>query len=192
MDHEEIQKFWQGFPEAPVSDSCKWIDPQGYEHLTTVRAWTIPGLFDALVKLQGAIVNVDGRPINQQPKPAPVAPPAQIQERDDTGTPMVDADQNPVMINLPAGTRLYAVAALYHDQTKPKDGKPGKDVLKVITREEPYNTKYGVTSFGHGPDGWKTWPLGVENKFIPPAGFQQVVIRDPEPGGKYADVVEFR
>jgi hypothetical protein len=124
---------------------------------------------------------------------APATPNNTIQMRDDSGLPVVDENQQPVKVSLPSGTRVYQIQSVYHDQTKPKDGKPGKDVLKIVTIEDPYNTKYGVSCFHpNGIDGWKTWPVGVENKYAPPAGLNHVVIRDPQGDSKYPEVVEFR
>jgi hypothetical protein len=121
-------------------------------------------------------------------KAVPEAPAGdKVQERDPQGLPLVDGEGKPVMIKLAPGVRLYAVASIFHDKTK-----NGKDVLKVVTQEEPYNTKYGVALFHGGPDGWKSWPSGVDNKYVPPEGFKKVIIRDPEGESKYPEVIEFQ
>ena len=124
------------------------------------------------------------------PKPVPSTKTPLV---DETGTPVVDAQTGaPVMTDLPAGVKVYRVAGLAHDQTK-----NGKDVLKVWTTEEPYSKGYGVSCF-HPPaeiGDWKKWALmSKENKtrYMPPAGFELVLIRDPQKEGGYPDVIEFR
>ena len=181
---DDTREYWAGFPESPVSDTFKWQDARGYEHMLTLRAWSPHNLFSQIEKVISGLADIGGKPITNQPKTAPVA---QVQERDDHGLPMIDTEGKPVMMNLPKGTNVYTVKALFRDKTK-----AGKAVMKVVTNEPPYNTKYGVTCFGGGPDGWNTWTEGVENKFAPPKGYTKVVIRDPEGDSKYPDVIEFR
>jgi hypothetical protein len=124
------------------------------------------------------------------PPAAPVVPQPTITVTDETGVPVIDAvTGKPMTAPLPEGVRLYTVAQVFHDKTK-----SGKDVLKVITAEEPYNTKYGVSCFHPSPEfnGWKTWQEGEKFKYAPPAGAGHVLIRAPQGEGKYADVLEFR
>lgn len=125
------------------------------------------------------------------PKPTPSTKTPLV---DETGTPVMDAQTGaPVMTDLPAGVKVYRVAGLAHDKTKTTN----KDVLKVWTAEEPYNKGYGVSCF-HPPaeiGDWKKWEvMSKENKtrYMPPAGFELVLIRDPQKEGGYPDVIEFR
>jgi hypothetical protein len=128
------------------------------------------------------------------PKPAPPPiPTATIPMTDETGVPVVDSQTGQaVQALLPAGVRLYTVAGVAHDQTK-----TGKDVMKVWTVEEPYGKGYGVSCF-HPPAefaDWKKWALmSKDNKvhYMPPKGFEKVIIRDPQKEGGYPDVIEFR
>lgn len=186
---QDPKEYWQGFPEAPYSDSFKWTDQNGFEHLSTVRAWTGRGLLTGIEKMTSNIIDLQGKPMNGKAQPAPGNT---IPVRDENGTPVVDQDRNPVMTTLPEGVHLFQVTGLAHDKTQ-----TGKDVLKVWTAEEPYNKGYGVSCF-HPPaeiGSWKSWPvMSRENKikYAPPKGFEQVLIRDPKEGSKYADVVEFR
>ena len=117
----------------------------------------------------------------------PDAPAQKVQLRDEAGLPVVNQEGEPEMVDLPPGVRMFNTKALFHD--KSRDGS--KDLLKVITVEEPYNTKYGVACFHGGPEGWQSWPVGVENKYAPPKGFTKVAIRDPKEGEKYANVERF-
>jgi hypothetical protein len=178
------QDYWKGFPEAPASDTFKWVDAKGFEHMTTIRSWSVSGLVTQIAELSSDVQEAGGKP-HGGALPAK----AQVQERDENGTPVVDPDGKPVMANLPDGTRLYTVKFVFHDQTK-----SGKDVLKVVTEEKPYSTKYGVSCF-HPPaaySGWKSWAVGPDYKQPPVTGALQVVIRDPQGDSKYADVIEFR
>lgn len=179
------QEYWKGFPEAPASDTVKWIDKHGFSHMTTVRAWSREGLVTQTTLFIESIF-ADGA----KPEGSNVPPAAQMQERDATGLPVVDPEGKPVMVNLPDGVHLFTVAGVFHDQNKDKD----KDILKVVTVEKPYNSKYGVSCF-HAPpeaEGWKAWPIGPDQKYAPPKGMGHVIIRDPQSGGKYAEIVEFK
>lgn len=188
----EPREYWQGFPEAPFSDSFKWTDAAGFEHLTTVRGWSLTALMHSIAKAEEAITAGEGKPINSRPQVTP-APENTIPLRDENGTLVVDANtMQPQMVPLPEGVHLFTVAGLAHDKTK-----SGKDVLKVWTVETPYNGGYGVSCF-HPPaeiGHWKTWALmSKDNKvrYAPPKGFEKVLIRDPKQDGGYPDVVEFR
>jgi len=187
---QDPKEYWQGFPEAPYSDSFKWTDEQGFEHLSTVRAWTGKNLLTGIDKMVSNIIDLKGKPINGKPQPAPVAGPAQIQLKTEDGTPVIDAEtRQPVMVNLPSGHHLFTVKEVYHDKTQ-----SGKDNLKIVL-EEKYefgNGKYGVSCFHPNGfyNGWKDWEVG--KRFAPSREAAKVIIRDPKEGGKYADVVEFR
>jgi len=122
-----------------------------------------------------------------RPPELPAAPKQNVTVVDEQGNPAKDKNGQAVEVDLPEGTHLFDVASLFHDQTK-----TGKDVLKVVTVQPPYNTKYGVSCFHGGPAGWKDWPIGIDNKYRPAEGFTTVIIRDPKKDGGYADVVEFR
>jgi hypothetical protein len=191
MDEQEknpmdaVHEYWKNFPEAPASDSVKWVDPQGFEHLSTVRAWSPEKLFKAIENLQVLVLGIGGKPSGQV-KPAPVA---KVQERDENGTPVVDPEGQPVMINLPSNTHVFTVKGFYHGQTK-----NGKDICKVVVEEKPYSGKYGHATFHPPFADWKTWPVAGDppGLFAPPAGCGHVVIRDPEGESKYPEIVEFR
>lgn len=183
MEHEEVRKYWEGFPEAPASDTFKWTDEHGFEHMTTIRSWSFAGLLDQITKAGNSIVGAGGKAANavkEQPKTT-------IPLVDGAGVQVVDSSGMPAVVDLPQGTRLFTVKAFFHDKTK-----TGKDTLKVVTNEPPYDSKYGVNCFNGGPAGWKQWPEGVENKYAPTDGFRQVIIRDPEGEGKYPQIVDFR
>lgn len=144
-----------------------------------------------IVKLTEAAITAYSMLRALYPKPVPSTKTPAI---DENGIPIVDANTGaPVMTDLPPGVKVYRVAGLAHDKT----ATTKKDVLKVWTAEEPYNKGYGVSCF-HPPaeiGNWKGWALmSKENKvrYPPPAGFELVLIRDPQGEGKYPDVIEFR
>ena len=181
------KEFFEGFPEAPVSDTFKWYDTDGYEHMLTIRGYAVSAVLKAVEETRAALKEQGGLSAKVLPKAQ-----TDIPMRDENGTPVVDADHKPIMAALPEGVHMYTVAGLAHDKTK-----TGKDVLKVWTVEEPYNKGYGVSCF-HPPQAvgnWKAWQLTSKenkNKYAPPTGMETVLIRDPKQEGGYPDVVEFR
>ena len=74
--------------------------------------------------------------------------------------------------------------------------KTGKDVLKVLVVEQYQfgGGKYGISCFNPPPDfaNWKSWPIGPATFYAAPANASKVIVRDPENGGKYASILEFR
>lgn len=186
---QETKDYWSGFMEAPVSDSFKWVDPQGFEHLSTLRAWSPSNLISQFTKFQSALLAMDCKPISSQQKVTP-APAAQIQERDDLGLPVIDGDGKPSMINLPQGVAVYTIKGFYHGNNKAGD----KDFLCVVVNEKPHNGKFGHKMFHPPFNDWKAWPISTGDTpglFSVP-GYTKAVIQDPEEGKKYAEVLELR
>jgi hypothetical protein len=192
MDEEEkkyivdTKEYWKDFPESPASDSFKAVDPLGFSHLVTIRAYSPHLLLQQVGKTTAALLEIGWKPDGQS-----VAPAAQVQERDDNGTPVVDGDGKPIMINLPPGTGLYTVKGFYHGQNKDKT----KDFLKVVVEEKPHNGKYGHPVFHPPFSEWKNWPFpgdGTPGLFAAPANCKRVVIRDAQGEGKFPEIVDFR
>jgi hypothetical protein len=100
---DDTREYWAGFPEAPCSDSFKWIDSTGYEHMLTIRAYSPQLLFRQIEKVVSGLADIGGKPIGKPvsapaPKPDPAAKiaaeegnydmAAQLQaEADDIGLP---------------------------------------------------------------------------------------------------------
>jgi hypothetical protein len=187
MTIEETKKYFEGFPEAPASDSFKWVDEQGFEHLSTIRAWHFKPLLAEFKEAQMEILAIGGRPATTQRKPTPTA--TKIQERDETGTPVIDGEGKPVMVDLPQGAHLFTVKKVYHGKTQ-----TGKDFVGIITEEKPYSIKWGVKCFHPPFADWKNWEVGdgEPNYMAMPIAKKHVIIRDPEGEGKYPEVLEFR
>ena len=193
--HEDPKAYWQGFPESPYATSFKWIDETGFEHLTTVRGWSFTSMMGSVQKATAMITEQGGKPAGGKPGPAPSAEApgvssSKIQMKTEDGLPVVDANGQPVMVDLPEGHHLFTVKEVYHDTNQSGD----KHMLKVVLEEryEYGNGKYGVSCFHPESHfaGWKQWEKG--KRYAPPVNAAKVIIRDPKPGGKWADVIEFR
>lgn len=110
---------------------------------------------------------------------APQAPKSSVDMKvDEAGTTQ--------SVSLPDGEKLYTVKELFHAKNRNGD----KDLLKIVTVEAPYNTKYGVTAFDAPIPGWKDWPL--DTRYAPPEGAKRVIIADPKGDSKYATVRDLR
>lgn len=81
---QDPREYWKDFPEAPFSDSFKWVDEQGFEHLSTVRGWQFSALMTTIQRAESSIIDFGGKPIITIRPTAPAAPapapdkPAQI------------------------------------------------------------------------------------------------------------------
>ena len=75
METKELKEYWQGFPEAPYSDTFKWIDADGYEHMMTVRGWEGGAVLGAIGKAKEVIASINGKPAGNRPVQAPAPVP---------------------------------------------------------------------------------------------------------------------
>lgn len=178
------------------SDSFTWLDISGFEHLTSVRTDSMIGLLQEVSTLTVSILKAGGKPVvrfdrgnGHAPSPSPAGKPKPQMQQMEDGIPAVDAEGNPIMVDLPDDHHLFTVKELYHDTNKDRD----RHMLKVVI-EEPYefsNGKWGISYFKpDGPvKGWNKWPL--EKRIAPPPEAVYVVVRDPQNGGKFADVIQF-
>src|SRR5258706_5467186 len=140
MSEEKVltpQEYYKDFPEAPFSDSFKWLDAEGFEHIATIRSWSANSGMGAIESAKKIIVDIGGKPVNNLPKPLPESA-NKIPLTDENGTPVVDINRNPVMSALPDGVHVFTVAGFGHDRTKSSN----KDVLKGWTQEKPYIKGY--------------------------------------------------
>lgn len=65
------QDYYSGFPEAPASDTCKWVDAGGFEHMTTIRAWSVAGMSTQIAEFYADVTTAGGKPAGQFPTAAP-------------------------------------------------------------------------------------------------------------------------
>jgi hypothetical protein len=81
------QEYFKGFPEAPTSDTIKWTDKHGIEHMTTIRAWSPEGLIQAVDRFISARFESGEakEPAKPAVTPAPAAPATQKAATTDTG-----------------------------------------------------------------------------------------------------------
>ena len=68
---ENERKYWDGFPEAPISTTFKWIDAQGFEQMTTVRGWKWTDTIKTVEKVTSNILDLGGKPAGSRPAPPP-------------------------------------------------------------------------------------------------------------------------
>ena len=80
------KEFFQGFPEAPISDTFKWIDADGFEHMFTMRGYAASAVLKALAETRDAIKTQGGTFITakQQPAQSQPAPAGATPEKHDT------------------------------------------------------------------------------------------------------------
>lgn len=71
-----IQEHFAGFPEAPASDTFRWIDGFGIEHMTTIRAWSGSTLYEQSAKFINHVMETGGKTAALQPAPKPAQAPA--------------------------------------------------------------------------------------------------------------------
>lgn len=71
MSETTMQEYFKGFPEAPASDTFKWIDATGIEHMTTIRAWTGKTLYTQTTEFINTLIEAGGKTaaLPQAPKP---------------------------------------------------------------------------------------------------------------------------
>lgn len=65
-----LQEYWKDFPEAPFSDTFKWVDEDGFEHMTTVRGWGDKSLSEGINKAKALIQYNGGKPAGHRATPA--------------------------------------------------------------------------------------------------------------------------
>jgi hypothetical protein len=84
------QEYFKGFPEAPASDTFKWIDGVGIEHMTTIRAWSGTIVYNETAKFIKHVTDSGGRTaaLQSAPKPAQAPVPSETATFNATGTSM--------------------------------------------------------------------------------------------------------
>jgi hypothetical protein len=76
MEEENVKDYWKSFPEAPFSDTFRWIDGNGFEHMVTIRGWTFQAMYQTIAKAEAFILESGGRTAALQPAPKPAQAPA--------------------------------------------------------------------------------------------------------------------
>ena len=130
MELKDLKDYWNGFPEAPYSDTFKWVDQNGYEHMLTVRGWSGSAVLDAVNKAIEAITAANGHnPSHRAPIPAP-------QNNEPVRVPLDEHGNEQPAVKVASAGRLSWEA---------KDGKTWFKVMDIVVAAGEKGTKYGVT-----------------------------------------------
>ena len=90
MTEPTPQEYWKDFPEAPVSSTFKWTDADGYEHMTTFRAYSGGTILQVIDKFKSELAAIGGIPATYK-KQAPEKTDAKLDwMRDGDGKPVID------------------------------------------------------------------------------------------------------
>ena len=184
---EDPRAYWQGFPEAPYSASIKYVDGNGFEVLATARGWTWNSLLSSLSKAEQTILDMGGKPIvSKDNQPKPEAPKLEAPAAHDPKEPRY---VDPAELELKPGQHVFTVKEVFRD----KNGDGSKYMLKVVLEEQYQygNGKWGISYFktDGAYAGWTKWELG--KRFAPSGEWARVIVEDPKPGGKFANIVSF-
>ena len=120
--------YWAGFPEAPFSDTIKWTDGNGFDHMTTFRGWTFNALYETLAKAEAHILETGGKPNGAKPAPAQTAAPAPATQAGNVlsitkikVTPEVKDGKSRIMVELYADGHQWAdIKAFFNDANAAK------------------------------------------------------------------------
>lgn len=171
----------------PLSDTFRWLDQNGFEHMACVRATTWEGLQILLSEAIADIVAHDGKPLISSSLRVTNEPLPRAEDTPRT-VPARDGGED---IELPDDIHLLTVREVYRDVAPNSNNTH----MKVVIEEQDYqfaNGNYGIACFhpeSHFPK-WKGWEVGKRK--APPEGAEKVLVRDPKPGSKRAEVLEFR
>lgn len=169
------------------SDTFRYLDPAGFEHLACVKATTWEGLQQLLEGARADLMAHDHKPlmsaglkITNEPLPSANDTPRTVPARDGGND-----------IELPEDVHVFTVKEVFRDVAPNSDATH----VKVVIMEQDYqyaNGNYGIACFH--PESvypkWKSWT--VNQRKAPAEGAEKVLVRDPKPGSKRAEVVEFR
>lgn len=150
---EKTKEYWKEFPEAPFSDSFKWIDKNGFDHISIARGWTFPALMTSIERATTAILEAGGKSLYATPPAAATAnpPPAEPtrQPIDDGGNELPD-------VKTARAGRL---------SVEMKDGKYFYKVMDAVFMPGEKSTKYGINVW---PEVLKAAKLDVSNPAVMP------------------------
>ena len=101
---QTAQEYWSGFPEAPVSSTFKWIDPDGFDHMTTFRAYSGGQLLQIVDKFKQEVLAIGGLPAGFGRSSAPtVATPGTSDAydwlRDPDGKPVIEKGKATLLVD---------------------------------------------------------------------------------------------
>ena len=76
MEEQNVKEYWKDFPEAPFSDTFRWVDGNNFEHMVTIRGWTFQAMYQTIAKAEEFILESGGRTAALQSAPKPAQAPA--------------------------------------------------------------------------------------------------------------------
>jgi hypothetical protein len=130
------QEYFKDFPEAPFSDTFKWVDVDGYEHMVTVRSWSAHSGMGALEAAKKEIAEVGGM--------SPSKKQIEIHASDVIpGTPEPNSGE----------VKYHPVDEGGNDLPEVKTAIAGR--LSVEMKDNKYYYKIMDAVFGHGEKGTK-------------------------------------
>jgi hypothetical protein len=146
--------FWQGFPEAPFSDTFKWLDAEGYEHMLTIRGWEGGAMLKAVERAKEFIAAQGGKPVRSRPAdaPAPTPDPA-VKIALEEGNKQMAAELQEAGLEIPPAPagKQYQVSDIAFVKILPQPGDRINIEFYSDDRKTPHNdfpsikaTKYDV------------------------------------------------
>jgi hypothetical protein len=187
-----------------IRDSFRFMTKNGGEHIISLEAESYPELLSLIAEAEADVLQAGGvflisnnlrpsfdltkeYPDSNNPFEVPPLPPAPA--------PAPAAKSNEpryedITTELEPGTHKFPVKEVFKDVNQKGD----KEFLKVvIDGDYKYgNGNWGIALF-KGSDttfpGWKNWRKG--QRYSPPVHAGYVIVKDPQNGGKWADIVGF-
>lgn len=172
---------------ATYHDSFRYLDPAGFEHLVGVEADTWEGLQILLQEARTDLISNNSKPlissglkVTNEPLPPANETPRTVPARDGGED-----------VTLPDDVHLFTVKEIFRDVAPSSDNTHVKVV--ILEQDYPYaNGNYGIACFH--PEtaypNWRKWAQGARK--APSEHGDMVLVRDPQPGSKRAEVIEFR
>lgn len=182
------------------SDSFRFIDAYGFEHLVSLHADTWDELTVALAGAVAEISASNGRPLISNSlslssasygtmEPAPVLPPAETPEPAPAPA-YVPADD----LQLEPGQHVFDIMELFHDASQDGRTHTLKVVIDPAAGYSHDNGKWGIAFFANDATagvyaGWVKWQKN--HRYPPNPELTRVIVQDPKQGSKRASVVGF-
>jgi hypothetical protein len=139
---DEARKYFDGFPEAPYSDSFKWVDANGFEHLSTVRSWTGGTLLSGIEKATAAITSKGGKPVSNRGTSAPAPTPdpaAMIALEEGNKTLAAELQQQAAAVPAAPSGKQWNITEIVFVRILPQPGDKVTVEFYGNDRKQPHN-----------------------------------------------------
>jgi hypothetical protein len=137
-----LQEYWKGFPEAPLSDTFKWVDEDGFEHMTTVRGWGDKSLSAGLAKVKALIQDNGGKPVRARAPEAPSpTPDAAVKIALEEGNKQLAVELQEMALDVPPapGGKQYNISEIAYIKILPQPGDKITIEFYGDDRKTPHN-----------------------------------------------------